>query len=115
MKSLVAPYRLLAKIILANLWSITRCTKLIIEKAQFMYAIAINVPIDHATYFINVIQKALSNKKSSFPFGGLITKIVILAKVSLKNVKPMVKMSGKIFIVTVVKSEVVVNKKRHLN
>jgi hypothetical protein len=49
-----------------------------------MYAIAINVPIDHATYFINVIQKALSNKKSSFPFGGLITKIVILAKVLKK-------------------------------
>jgi hypothetical protein len=66
---MVAPYRLLAKIVLTNLWPIARHTELTIEKAQFMYAIVVNIPIDLATYFIDVIQKALCDKESSFPFG----------------------------------------------
>jgi hypothetical protein len=53
-----------------------------------MYAIVIDIPIDLATYFIYVFQKALSNKESSFPFGGLITRVVVLAKVPLRDVEP---------------------------
>ena len=109
MKSLVAPYRLLTKIILTNLWLIVRRTKLIVEKAQFMYVIVIDVPIEI------VIQKALFNKKSSLPFGCLITKVAILTKVPLRDVKPIVKMCGKISIVIFVKFEAMVSMKRYLN
>jgi len=68
-KSMAAPYRLLAKIVLTNLWPIVRHTELIMEKAQFMYAIVVNIPINLATYFIDVNQKAIYDKESSFPFG----------------------------------------------
>jgi len=68
-KSMVAPYRLLAKIVLTNLWPIARHTELTIERAQFIYAIMVNVPIDLTTHFIDVIHKALCDKKSSFSFG----------------------------------------------
>jgi hypothetical protein len=77
-----------------------------------MYAIATNVPIDLATHFIDVIQKVLSNKESSLIFRCLITRVVILAKVPFRDVEPIVKMFGKIYVVIVVKSKVVVSKKR---
>jgi hypothetical protein len=77
-----------------------------------MYAIATNVPIDLATHFINVIQKVLSNKESSLIFRCLITRVVILAKVLFRDVEPIVKMFGKIYVVIFVKSEAVVSKKR---
>ncbi|KAL3582908.1 hypothetical protein D5086_017240 [Populus alba] len=78
-----------------------------------MHAIVIDVPIDLVTYFIEVIQKAFSDKESSFLFRGLITTVVILAKVPLRDVEPIMKMLGKIFAITIVKYEaIVVNKKR---
>jgi len=108
---MVAPYRLLAKIILTNLCPILRHMKLTAKKAQFMYAITTNVPIDLASYFIDVIQKDFSNKESSFSFEGLITRVASLAKIPLRDVEPIMKIFGKISAVTVVKSEVVVSKK----
>lgn len=59
-----------------------------------------------------MIQKDFSNKESSLSFGGLITRVAILAKVPLRDVKPIMKIFGKISVVTVVKSEVLVSKKR---
>ena len=62
-----------------------------------MYSFPTNVLIDLATYFLNMIQKAFSNKESSFPCRGLITRVVILGKVPLKDVKPIAKMFDKGF------------------
>ena len=47
------------------------------------------MPIDLATHFIDVIQKELSNKESSLLFGGLITKIINMAKVPLQYAAPL--------------------------
>jgi hypothetical protein len=109
---IVTPYKLLAKIILTNLWLIARHTELIVEKTQFMYAITIDIPIHLATYIIYVIQKALSDKESSLPFRGLITRVTILVKVPLTDIESTVKMFGKIYVITIVKFEFVVSKKR---
>jgi hypothetical protein len=46
-----------------------------------MYAMAIDVPIELATQFIDMIQKAFSNKESSLTFRSLITKVANLGKV----------------------------------
>lgn len=69
-----------------------------------MYAITTNVPIALASHFIYVIQKALFNKYSSLFFKGLITRVAILAMVPLNDVEPIMKIFGKIYVVTVVKS-----------
>jgi hypothetical protein len=97
---------------LINLWPIVRHTKLIVEKVQFMYAIVIDVSINLVTHFIDVIQKATTKKKISLPFERLITRITIIAKVPLFDSESTIKMYGKISIVIVVKSEVMVSKKR---
>jgi len=95
---------------LINLWPIVRHTKLIVEKVQFMYASVIDVSINLVTHFIDIIQKA--TKKMSLPFERLITRITIMAKVPLFDNEPTIKMYGKILVVIVVKSEVMVSKKR---
>jgi hypothetical protein len=61
--SMIAPNRLLGKIILTNLWPIARHTKLTIEKTQFVYVIMTDVPINLGTHFINMIKKAFSDKE----------------------------------------------------
>jgi len=63
MKLMMTLYKLLAKIILANMWLIVRHIEPTIKKSQFMYAILIDVPIDLATHFIDVIKKALFDKE----------------------------------------------------
>ena len=79
-----------------------------------MYAIMIDIPINLATYFIDMIQKAFSNKESSLPFGGLITRVANLVKIPLRDVEPKIKIFGKISIVIIVKSEDVVVSKKDL-
>jgi len=64
--------------LLTNIWHIGRHTMLTIEKAQFMYAIATDIPIDLASHFIDVIQTTTTEKKVSLSFGGLISRITII-------------------------------------
>ena len=48
-----------------------------------MHVIAINVPFDLATYFINAIQKATTEKEMGMPFKGLIIRIEVMDKVPI--------------------------------
>jgi hypothetical protein len=61
-----------------------------------MHAIAIDVPIDLTTYFIDVIQKATIEKEVGMPFKGLIIRIEVMDKVPLRDSKLIIKMYGKI-------------------
>jgi hypothetical protein len=60
-----------------------------------MYVTAIDVPIDLATHFIDAIQKATTEKEVSMPFGGLISRIAIMAKVPLHDNESIVKIYSK--------------------
>jgi len=95
MNTMLHLYRVLAKIILTNLWPIGRYIELTIEKAQLMYVTTIDVPIDLATHFIDVIQKATTKKEVSLPFGGLISRVAIMAIVPLHDNEPIVKIYSK--------------------
>lgn len=86
---------MLAKIILTNLWPIGRYIELTIEKAQFLYVTTIDVPIDLATNFIDVVQKATTKKEMSLPFGGLIYRIAIMIIVPLHDNELIVKIYSK--------------------
>jgi hypothetical protein len=112
MNTMLHLYRVLATIILTNLWPIGIYIELTIEKAQLMYVTTIDVPIDLATHFIDVIQKATTKKEVSLPFGGLISRVAIMAIVPLHDNEPIVKIYSKVSTITVVKSEVVISKKR---
>jgi hypothetical protein len=95
MNTMLHLYRVLATIILTNLWPIGIYIELTIEKAQLMYVTIIDVPIDLATHFIDVIQKATTKKEVSLPFGGLISRVAIMAIVPLHDNEPIVKIYSK--------------------
>lgn len=63
MKTMLFSYRLLEKDVLTNIQPVTTHIKLIVEKAQFMYAFAIDISIDLATHFIDAIQKATTKNE----------------------------------------------------
>jgi hypothetical protein len=46
------------------------------------------------------------------PFKGLIIRIEVMAKIPLHDSKPIISMHGKILVITLVKFEVMVSKKR---
>jgi hypothetical protein len=75
-----------------------------------MYIIA--TIINLTTNFIDVMQKATAEKEVSLPFGGLISRVVIMAKVSLHDSESIFKIYEKILVVTVIKFKDVVSKKR---
>jgi hypothetical protein len=75
-----------------------------------MYIIAIITNL--TTNFIDVIQKATTEKEVSLPFGVLISRVVIMAKISLHDNESIFKIYGKISIVTVIKSKDMVSKKK---
>jgi len=114
MNTILPPYQVLAKILLTNICHIGRHTKLIIEKAQFMYAITTDIPIDLASHFFDVIQTTTIEKEVSLSFGGLISGITIMKKVPLHDSELTIKMYRKTSVVTTVKFEVVVNKNDHI-
>ncbi|KAG6718436.1 hypothetical protein I3842_04G149400 [Carya illinoinensis] len=112
--SVLPEYRFLAKVVLTNLWPITRHTKLTIEKAQLMYALVKGVPIDLPSHIIDIISKAKANMtdKENLPFGSLIKKLARIVKVPLRSTEATIKMYGKISSQTVTKSEAVVSGKK---
>ncbi|KAG6704280.1 hypothetical protein I3842_07G128400 [Carya illinoinensis] len=114
MKSILPEFRFLAKVVLTNLWPLSRHTELTVEKAQFIYALVKGVPINLLSHIVDVISKARSDKmdKESLPFGGLITKLAKISKVPLRSTEATIKMFGKISSKTVTKSEAVVGLKK---
>jgi hypothetical protein len=75
-----------------------------------------NVLIGLTTHFIDVIQKAITEKEVSLYSSGLISRVAIMVKLPLRDSEPIIKIFGKILAVTIFKFKVVVNKKRsHLD
>ncbi|KAG7980996.1 hypothetical protein I3843_05G210200 [Carya illinoinensis] len=107
-------YRLLAKIVLTNLWPISRHTEISLERAYFMYALATSVSIDFPRHVIDIIHRSHVEKELNLPFGSLITKLAMIAKVPLRANEPTMKLPGPISALTVVKSAAVITKKRPL-
>lgn len=106
------PYRLLAKIMLTNLWPISRHTKLHLERAHFMYTLATGVSIDFPRHIIDIIHRFHVEKELSLPFDGLITKLAMIAKVPLRANEPTMKVVDSISALKVIKSEAVLTNKR---
>lgn len=70
---------------LSNIWPISHHIELRLERAYFMYTLATVVSINFSRHVIDIIHRFQVEKKLNFPFGSLITKLVIKAKVTLRT------------------------------
>ncbi|KAG7990668.1 hypothetical protein I3843_02G036100 [Carya illinoinensis] len=92
--------------------SISRHTEITLERAYFMYALATRVSIDLPKHIIDIIHRSHVEKEKNLPFGSLITKLGMKAKVPLQANEPIMKIPGSISALTVVKFEAILTKKR---
>ena len=67
--------RILSRIVSYNLWPIRHYFDFGVDGAAFLYALAIEVPIDFASHAIWLMFVAFVDGTLSLPFGGLITHI----------------------------------------
>jgi hypothetical protein len=72
--ALSAPHRMLSKIILHNIWPVTRRSDLILNKAQFVYAICLRLPFCLCKHILRVILEARDEGNTGLPFGCLLTQ-----------------------------------------
>jgi hypothetical protein len=96
-------HRMLAKIILHNLWPVTRHCNLILKKAQFVYAIHFRLPFCLCKHILGVILEARDEGTASLPFGCLITQIILQFGINV-NGEPRMKMQQPLSKQTLLKS-----------
>lgn len=110
--ALLSQFCLLAKIVLANLWPISRHTKMPLDHAQFMYTLATGVDIDFSRHIIDVIHKAHIENELNLPFGSIITTLAMKAMTPLRKNELNLKITNPISVIKIVKSEYILTKKR---
>jgi hypothetical protein len=78
-----APERLLTRIVMQNIWPISRNSHVPLDRAIFIYAIIRSVPFCLCSYFLLTMLELYDEHSIALPYGGLITKIL---KVKLSNI-----------------------------
>ncbi|KAG6679153.1 hypothetical protein I3842_14G116000 [Carya illinoinensis] len=66
--SMLPQFRLLIKIMLTNLWPISRHIEISLKRAYFMYALATCVSIDFSRHVIDIIHHSHVEKELNLPF-----------------------------------------------
>jgi hypothetical protein len=89
--SLGPAHRMLAKIIMHNLWSVTRRNNLILKKAQFVYAVHFRFPFCLCKHILGVMLKARDEGTAGLPFGCLLTQIILQSGINVDG-EPRMKM-----------------------
>ncbi|KAE8038058.1 hypothetical protein FH972_010604 [Carpinus fangiana] len=78
-----APERLLTRIVMQNIWPISRNSHVPLDRAIFIYAIIRRVPFCLCSHFLVTMLELYEEHSIALPFGGLITKIL---KAKLSNI-----------------------------
>jgi hypothetical protein len=78
-----APERLLTRIVMQNIWPISRNSHVPLDRAIFIYAIIQRVPFCLCSHFLVTMLELYEEHSIALPFGGLITKIL---KAKLSNI-----------------------------
>jgi hypothetical protein len=94
---------MLAKIILHNLWPVTRSSNLILKKAQFVYAVHFRFPFYLYKHILGVMLEARDEGTAGLPFGCLITQIILQSGINV-NGEPKMKMQQPLSKQTLLKS-----------
>lgn len=79
------PEKLLARIVMQNMWPISRNSEVTIDRAKMIYAIINRVPFCLCTHMVMTMIELYDDHAIALPFGGLITKIL---KNKLQQIAP---------------------------
>jgi hypothetical protein len=101
--ALSVPHRMLSKIILHNIWPVTRRSDLILKKAQFVYAVCLRLPFCFCKHILGVILDALDEGNTSLPFGRLLTQMILQSSIDVAS-NPKMKIQNPISKHTLMKS-----------
>jgi hypothetical protein len=84
-------HRMLAKIILHNLWPVTRRSNLILKKTQFVYVVHFRFPFCLCKHILGVMLEARDEGTTGLPFGCLLTQIILQSGINVDG-EPRMKM-----------------------
>jgi len=73
---LQSPHRLLARIMLQNLWPLSRNSNLTIRRAKFLYAIIQRVSFYLCKHIVTSMIEMQEESRMGLPYGCLVTSIV---------------------------------------
>lgn len=79
------PHRLLAKIVLHNLWPIARRSELVLKMAHFLYALVMRIPFCLCKHILNTMLDMRDDHSTLLPFACLITKIYLQSVTYISN------------------------------
>lgn len=69
------PVKLLARIMLNNIYPLDHHSDLGLPRAQFLYALLTDMSIDFTSFALNLMNDTFNEKNTSLPFGSLISRI----------------------------------------
>jgi hypothetical protein len=71
-----AQERLLARIVMQNIWPISRNSDVPLDRAKMIYAIKRRIPLCMCTHMVMIMLELHEDHVIALPFGGLISKIL---------------------------------------
>jgi len=87
-------HRLLARIMMQNLWPLSRNNNLTIRRARFLYAIIKCVPFCLCKHIVLTMMDMLEEHHMGLPYGCLVTRICMRFMKDIHASKPVVKPEG---------------------
>jgi hypothetical protein len=97
-------HRFLAKVVVTNLWSQARRSKLTLKKATLLYAIVMRTPFFLCKHILHTMLEVRDEKNTSLSFGCLITQICLQVMPNISDSEPHSRIPDPLGIQTLMKS-----------
>ena len=104
LRHLFHPVKLLARIVMKNVFSVDHHLDLGMARGRFIYELFTNVQIDFASIAIRLIKAMFTESSMSLPYGSLIS-LIITRFIQIPTSEPMIKHLGPICKATVSRSK----------
>jgi len=79
------PYRLLAKIVLHNLWPTARRSELVLKRAQCLYALYMRMTFCLCKHILNLMLEMRDKHSTRLPFACLITRLIVQSGIDVST------------------------------
>ncbi|XP_062149271.1 BRAP2 RING ZnF UBP domain-containing protein 1-like isoform X3 [Alnus glutinosa] len=107
---LQSPQHLLARIVMQNIWPISRNSDVPLNRARMIFAIINQIPFCMCKHMIMMMIEMQEDNQIALPFGGLITKILKKKLANIPANEPMDMPEGNFGKLTVMKSNAQVHR-----
>jgi hypothetical protein len=97
-------HRILAKVVVTNLWSQARRSELTLKKATLIYAIVMRTPFCLYKHILHTMLEVQDEKNTSLSFGCLITQIYLQVVTDISDSEPRSRIPDPLGIHTLMKS-----------